>query len=105
MQHRCSVLASYPKKAMCKRTLRRKRWRKWVPPILPCAFPQSHGHPAASHHLPARPFNCQCRALDQYLKRRRKRALRHVVRRLQAELLVLGLLVGGAGLGRRAGTQ
>lgn len=31
-------------------------------------------------------------ALDRYLKKRQKRALRHVVRRLQAELLVLGLL-------------
>ncbi|KAL4451706.1 hypothetical protein ABPG75_007368 [Micractinium tetrahymenae] len=31
-------------------------------------------------------------ALDRYLKRHGKRALRHVVRRLQGELLVLGLL-------------
>ncbi len=31
-------------------------------------------------------------ALDRYLRRRGKRALRHVVKRLQGELLVLGLL-------------
>lgn len=32
------------------------------------------------------------RALDRYLRKRGKRALRHVVKRLQGELLVLGLL-------------
>lgn len=31
-------------------------------------------------------------ALDRYLRRKRKRALRHVVKQLQSELLALGLL-------------
>lgn len=55
-----------------------------------------HNQPSPSvTSQPARPPRSLPRpssALDRYLRRRGKRALRHVVKRLQNELLVLGLL-------------
>lgn len=49
---------------------------------------------ASCRHPTATPPPClsPCRALDAYLKRHQKRGLRHIVRRLKEELLVLGII-------------
>ena len=52
---------------------------------------------ASCRHPTATPPPClaPCRALDAYLKRHQKRGLRHIVRRLKEELLVLGVNIVG----------
>lgn len=61
----------------------------WPPFLLAHALTNKHSLHTSS--LPPTPPSLRS-ALDRYLRRRGKRALRHVVKRLQNELLVLGLL-------------